>query len=67
MLKLEKVQPFYGYHYQGRTFDCGSPEGFVEANVAFSLWRPEMHDNIADMLEKMLNELKPIERRKEPR
>jgi len=30
MLKLEKQQPFYGYHYQGRTFDCGSPEGFVE-------------------------------------
>jgi UTP--glucose-1-phosphate uridylyltransferase len=25
MLKLEKQQPFYGYHYQGRIFDCGSP------------------------------------------
>ena len=38
MLKLEKSQGFYGYHYQGRTFDCGSPEGFVEANVAFALY-----------------------------
>jgi len=63
MLKLEKKQPFYGSHYQGRTFDCGSPEGFIEANVAFSLWRPDMHANVAAMLESMLKELKPIEQR----
>jgi UTP--glucose-1-phosphate uridylyltransferase len=67
MLKLGKQQPFYGYHYTGRTFDCGSPEGFIEANVAFSLWRPDMHAHIATMLEKMLEDLKPIERRRAPR
>ena len=37
MLKLSQHQRFFGYHFQGRTFDCGSPEGFVEANVAFAL------------------------------
>jgi UTP--glucose-1-phosphate uridylyltransferase len=67
MLKLGGRQPFYGYHYTGKTFDCGSPEGFIEANVAFSLWRPDMHENIAAMLEKMLADLKPIERRQTPR
>lgn len=67
MLKLGKRQPFYGYQYQGLTFDCGSPEGFIEANVAFSLWRPDMHENVACMLERMLKELRPIERRKMPR
>ncbi|RUM97487.1 UTP--glucose-1-phosphate uridylyltransferase GalU [Pseudaminobacter arsenicus] len=67
MLKLGKIQAFHGYHYQGRTFDCGTPEGFIEANVAFALWRPELHENVAGMLEKMLEELKPIERRKTPR
>ncbi|PWJ73872.1 UDP-glucose pyrophosphorylase [Pseudaminobacter salicylatoxidans] len=67
MLKLEKEQPFYGYHYQGRTFDCGSPEGFVEANVAFALWRPDMHENVADMLERMLRDLRPMERRRAQR
>ncbi len=61
MLKLEKQQPFYGSHYKGRTFDCGSPEGFIEANVAFSLWRPDMHKNVSAMLETMLKELRPIE------
>ena len=63
MLKLKKEQPFYGYHFRGRTFDCGSPEGFVEANVAFALWRPDIHDKVADTIRKLANELKPIERR----
>jgi UTP--glucose-1-phosphate uridylyltransferase len=63
MLKLEKEQKFHGYHYRGRTFDCGSPEGFVEANVAFALARPEMRDGISTVIGKMLDELKPTERR----
>ena len=67
MLKLEKQQPFFGYHYQGRTFDCGSPEGFIEANVAFALWRPDMHENISGMVERLLAEIQPIERRKTAR
>lgn len=64
MLKLQDEQPFYGYHFRGRTFDCGSPEGFVEANVAFALWRPDIHDKVADTIRKLANELKPIDRRK---
>lgn len=64
MLKLQERQPFYGSHYLGRTFDCGSPEGFVEANIAFALWRPGMHDQVAAMMERLLREMKPVERRK---
>ncbi|RUU97392.1 UTP--glucose-1-phosphate uridylyltransferase, partial [Mesorhizobium sp. M6A.T.Cr.TU.017.01.1.1] len=63
MLKLEKQQPFYGCHYQGRTFDCGSPEGFVEANVAFALWRSDVNGNMAGAIRKLLDELKPSEQR----
>jgi UTP--glucose-1-phosphate uridylyltransferase len=46
MLKLKTKQPFYGHHFKGRAFDCGSPEGFVEANLTFALERPEMHERI---------------------
>jgi UTP--glucose-1-phosphate uridylyltransferase len=67
MLRLQQEQPFYGYHFRGRTFDCGSPEGFVEANVAFALWRPDIHDKVADTIRKLAYELKPIERRKTSR
>ena len=64
MLRLHEEQPFYGYDFRGRTFDCGSPEGFIEANVAFALWRPDMHEQMVDVIEKLLAELKPGERRK---
>ena len=56
MLKLEKDQGFYGYHYRGRTFDCGSPEGFVEANVAFALARPDLSTKMADSIGQLLEE-----------
>ncbi len=63
MLKLHQQHGFYGYHYQGRTFDCGSPEGFVEANVAFALSRSDMNDSMADVIRTLLNELKPEARK----
>ena len=63
MLKLEKQQDFYGYHYRGRTFDCGSPEGFVEANVAFALARPEMYEGMSAVIGQLLDDLAPLERR----
>ena len=63
MLKLEKQQAFYGYHYQGRTFDCGSPEGFVEANVAFALWRSDINHSMAGVIRTLLDELGPEARR----
>ncbi|BCH30870.1 UTP--glucose-1-phosphate uridylyltransferase [Mesorhizobium sp. L-8-10] len=58
MLKLADSQAFYGYHFKGRTFDCGSPEGFVEANVAFALWRSDMRPRLADAIEQLVEETK---------
>ncbi|MEW9804397.1 UTP--glucose-1-phosphate uridylyltransferase GalU [Mesorhizobium marinum] len=58
MLKLEKQQAFHGYHYRGRTYDCGSPEGFVEANVAFALARSDLSEKIADIVAGLLDEKK---------
>ena len=63
MLKLMNDQDFFGYHFKGRTFDCGSKEGFVEANLAFALWRPDLHDHIAMTAEELLRSTRPMERR----
>lgn len=64
MLKLEREQRFYGYHYRGRTFDCGSPEGFIEANIAFALWNAEMRDRISALIDELFSEMHPTERQK---
>lgn len=51
MLRLHAKQPFYAYIYEGLTFDCGSPEGFVEANVSFAVKRLGMRDKLRHLLD----------------
>jgi len=59
MLKLADQQDFYAYPFQGRTFDCGSKEGFIEANVAFALWRPDIRDKVIGNMERLMDTVKP--------
>ena len=42
MIELAKSQPFYGLEFAGRSFDCGSKVGFLAANVAYALERPDI-------------------------
>jgi len=42
MAKLIGTQPFHGVRYEGRRFDCGDKAGYLEAQVAFALSRPDM-------------------------
>ena len=60
MLTLAGTQPFYGYTFTGRTFDCGSREGFIKANVAYAMWDREMAENLRPELESLLRDIKPI-------
>ena len=39
---LIRSQPFTGVKYEGKVFDCGSKIGFLTANVAFALERPDI-------------------------
>ena len=43
---------FHGHRFEGKRFDCGNQLGFLEANVAFSLNRNEMRDDVKAMLAK---------------
>jgi UTP--glucose-1-phosphate uridylyltransferase len=42
MLALLKRQPFYAVKYEGKAFDCGTKLGFLTANVAYALVRPDI-------------------------
>ncbi|MAU98605.1 MAG: UTP--glucose-1-phosphate uridylyltransferase [Fulvimarina sp.] len=61
MLKLAESQDFAAYPFTGRTFDCGSKEGFIEANVAFALYRTDIRDKVIGNMEKLMNTVKPAE------
>ena len=53
MLRLMKDQPFYGFNFEGNTYDCGSPDGFVEANLAFALSRDDMREGVTAFIRKV--------------
>ena len=46
MAKLIGVQPFHGLRYEGRRFDCGDKTGFLEAQIAFAMKRPDLADAV---------------------
>jgi UTP--glucose-1-phosphate uridylyltransferase len=54
MLKLSESQPFHAQRYEGRTFDCGSKQGFIEANVAFALARSDMGALVYDSIRELV-------------
>jgi UTP--glucose-1-phosphate uridylyltransferase len=50
MAKLIGYQPFHGLRYEGQRFDCGNKMGYLEAQIAFALSRPDMADAVRGFL-----------------
>jgi UTP--glucose-1-phosphate uridylyltransferase len=42
MIRLSQVQPFYAWRFDGAIHDCGSKIGFLTANIAYALARPDL-------------------------
>lgn len=49
--------PFHGLRYEGRRFDCGNKVGFLEAQIAFSLERPDLADDVKAFLKTYTQDL----------
>jgi UTP--glucose-1-phosphate uridylyltransferase len=47
LLRREKV---FAYRYEGRRYDCGSKEGFLEANVELALAHPQLGPGFREFL-----------------
>ncbi len=56
MIRLMQRERFYGLKYRGTTYDCGDKVGFLAANVAFALDRPDVGPGFRDALKKILAE-----------
>lgn len=50
MAKLIGQQPFHGLRYEGRRFDCGDKVGFLEAQIAYALKRPDLAGQVRAFL-----------------
>lgn len=53
MLNLMESEPFYGVSFDGRTFDCGSKFGFLEANIMLALKSDDVRDEVRDLLKSL--------------
>jgi len=45
---------FHGLRFEGRRFDCGDKVGWLQANVAMALKRPDMKDAVAEVLKEFV-------------
>ncbi len=50
LLRREKV---FAYRYEGRRYDCGSKEGFLQANVELALAHPQLGPGFRDYLKSL--------------
>jgi UTP--glucose-1-phosphate uridylyltransferase len=53
MQRLMTQQSFTGVKYKGTSFDCGNKVGFLAANVAYALDRPDLSDAFRQELKKL--------------
>lgn len=45
---------FYGYRFDGVRYDCGEVAGYIEANVALALARPDLQGAVREKISKLL-------------
>jgi UTP--glucose-1-phosphate uridylyltransferase len=55
MIGLARSQKFYGVEFEGERHDCGSKTGFLRANIAYGLKRPELRDGLLAEMKKYLD------------
>jgi UTP--glucose-1-phosphate uridylyltransferase len=46
MAQMIGTQPFHAVKFDGARYDCGSKVGYIEANLAVALSRPDMADEV---------------------
>ncbi len=51
MAAMIGTQPFHGFTFDGRRFDCGAKAGYVQANVALALERPDIGPTVRAFLD----------------
>lgn len=54
MIGLAGTQKFYGVEFEGERHDCGSKAGFLRANIAYGMTRPDLRDGLREEMRKHL-------------
>jgi len=52
--ELARRIPLHGYEFLGERYDAGDKVGYLKANIAFAMKRPEMAETLKEFITKML-------------
>ena len=55
--RLAEIRPVYAYEFEGRRYDVGDKQGYLEATVEFALKRPDLREGFLRYLKKNWGEL----------
>ena len=55
MAKMIGHTPFHGLKFEGKRFDCGDKIGFLEAQIALALARPDLGPAVREFLKNYVN------------
>ena len=53
LARMIGTAPLQGLRFEGERFDCGDKVGFLQANLAFGLARPELRDELGAYVERI--------------
>jgi UTP--glucose-1-phosphate uridylyltransferase len=54
MARMIGRAPFHGYRFRGTRYDCGDKAGFIAANLAFALERPDLAPAVRDHAKRLM-------------
>ena len=55
MARLMKDEGFIGYLFEGKRYDAGDKFGFIQANIAYALKRPDIAPRLKAYLKELLS------------
>ena len=55
MAQMIGTQPFHGFTFDGARYDCGDKAGYIQANLALALARPDIGAQVRDFANALLS------------
>lgn len=56
LMELAQTDHVYAYNFEGRRYDVGDKQGFIEATIEYALRRDDLKDGLIDYLIKIINQ-----------
>jgi UTP--glucose-1-phosphate uridylyltransferase len=54
MAKLMKEEGFLGYRFEGERYDAGDKFGFLQANIAYAMKRPDIAPKLMEYMKSLV-------------